>query len=271
MGKMNDYAALKRENSYARYNNHMVNLYIGIDDTDNLDGPGSGVLADLLTQELHNNGLALCAAITRHQLLVDDRIAYTSHNSAMCFSAVCDQFKVAALISCAQQFLHEHAAPESDPGLSVVVDNGQLYREHLISFGLKAKRCMVDKKEAYALAQTLGVHLSEHGGDGIGVIGALAATGLRLFGSDGRYRGWYPVGCVGEVTTVGWLVGYDFIDAVVAEDGTCLDETASIMFSESCLKTVLVNGRRVVPVVQDTSSSTQTCWKTLSRAMMKRF
>lgn len=249
----------------------MVNLLIGIDDTDNLDSPGSGVLADQLSRELHDNGLALCTAITRHQLLVDDRIAYTSHNSAMCFSAVCNESGVGDLIDYAQTFLQTHAVIEADPGLSVVVDNGNFDRKHLISFGHKAKRYMVDKQEAYDLAKTLGAHLSEHGGSGIGVIGALAATGLRLSGCDGRYRGWHQMGRAGEVTTAGWLTGHDFIDAVVADDGTRLDEKATVMLTESSLKTVLLNGCRIVPVANDATSTSPPCWKTLSRSMMKRF
>jgi hypothetical protein len=250
---------------------NMVEILIGIDDTDNLTSPGSGALAELLTQALHNSGLAQCTAVTRHQLLVHDRIAYTSHNSAMCFSAVCDESRLAELINCSKYFLQKYAAPESDPGLSVVINNDQLIREDLMSFGQKAKQCVVDKEEAYDLAHRLGVHLSEHGGDGIGIIGALASTGLRLFGSDGRYRGWHHMGHAGDVTTAGWLSGHDFIDAVVAEDGTSLAESATVRFSESLLKTVLLNGHRVVPVAKDTTSTSQPCWKTLPREMMKRF
>ncbi|MBE0583823.1 MAG: hypothetical protein IH612_08650 [Desulfofustis sp.] len=249
----------------------MMELFIGIDDTDKLDSPGSGVLADRLTQELHDNGLAQCSAITRHQLLVHERIAFTSHNSAMCFSADCQESKLAELINCAQYFLQKHADPASDPGLSVVINNCHLNREQLVSFGQRAKRYVVDKQEAYDLAKWLGVHLSEHGGDGIGVIGALAATGLRLSGSDGRYRGWHNLGHAGDSTTAGWLAGHDFIDAVVADDGTCLEASATVMFSESCLKTVLLNGNRVIPVVKEITAANKLYWKTLPREKMKRF
>ena len=65
----------------------MFNSYlIGIDDTDNLDGPGTGHRVRQLAVELQAAGLVLSEGITRHQLLVSPEIPYTSHNSSACLT-----------------------------------------------------------------------------------------------------------------------------------------------------------------------------------------
>ena len=59
-------------------------VYIGIDDTDNLTSRGTGSRARELIELLEEKKLAKGLAVTRHQLLVDDRVPYTSHNSSAC-------------------------------------------------------------------------------------------------------------------------------------------------------------------------------------------
>jgi hypothetical protein len=59
-----------------------------------------------------------------------------------------------------------------------------------MEFGINAKQTIFDKGAAYDLARSLDVHLSEHGGtEGGGVIGALAATGLRYSATMADSRG----------------------------------------------------------------------------------
>jgi len=55
--------------------------------------------------------------------------------------------------------------------------------------GRRATCSVLTKKEAYPLAEKLGIHLSEHGGTGDGVVGALAESGLRMTGNHCRFRG----------------------------------------------------------------------------------
>ena len=57
-----------------------MNIYIGMDDTDNLESRGTGHLARTIAQELAAEYQLL--GVTRHQLLVDERVPYTSHNSS---------------------------------------------------------------------------------------------------------------------------------------------------------------------------------------------
>ena len=85
---------------------------IGIDDTDNLESRGTGHLARQLARLLESaiSGLRI-GSITRHQLLVDPRIPYTSHNSSACVQAEFDENCRADVISIASHFLKMKVPP----------------------------------------------------------------------------------------------------------------------------------------------------------------
>lgn len=248
-----------------------MDILISIDDTDNLESPGSGTLAENMAMALQAKGLAECGDISRHQLLVHDAIPYTSGNSAMCFPARSLAGGLDAIIGFGQDFLQREAAAGSDPGLCVVHNDGRLDKDALIAFGQNAKKSIVSKDAAYHLAAGLGVHLSEHGGTGGGIIGALAAIGLRLHGSDGRLRGWHRLGNPGDRTTPADLCTHPGIDAVVSETGERLGDNTPIVFSDETIKTVLLEGLRVVPVTRSSRGSGGCDWVTLSRKAIKRF
>lgn len=168
-----------------------VDLLIGIDDTDNPYTPGTGRRARALLQELDAAGLGSPAGATRHQLLVDDRIPYTSHNSSACLawrSAGGDPHAVRPeIIGLAGRFLERVCPPDADPGLAVVAPRELDDTAPLIEFGGRAKREVLHPSEARELAAALGVHLSGHGGTQDGTTGALAAVGLHLSGNDGLF------------------------------------------------------------------------------------
>jgi hypothetical protein len=170
----------------------VVDLLIGIDDTDNLSSPGTGRRARALLDELEAAGLGTPAAATRHQLLVDDRIPYTTHNSSACLAwrspdSNPDAVR-SAIIEFAGRFLERVCPPEADPGLAVVIP-GHLAEtaSALVDFGCRAKREVLHIGQARHLAAELGAHLSGHGGTHDGVIGALAGVGLHLSGNDGLF------------------------------------------------------------------------------------
>ena len=59
-------------------------MFIGIDNTDLPDSPGTGKLVRRLGSQLEAHGQGRPLGVTRHQLLVHPSILYTSHNSAAC-------------------------------------------------------------------------------------------------------------------------------------------------------------------------------------------
>ena len=248
-----------------------MHIYLSVDDTDNLDSPGSGHLAEAMAKELQRLGLtSQWANITRHQLFVHEDIPYTSHNSSMCFPAIIEGNKLADVIQFAKEFLQKASAPGSDPGLCVAVDSESLDRQSLINFGLQAKKTVFTKQDAYALAQKAGVHLSEHGGTGDGIVGALAGIGLRLHGSDGRFRGWLSFGKAGQTISHKILCSHVAVDAAVDDEGVILPENAQIIFAEDNVKTVCLNHRQVVPVTR-TGHAYGSRWITLTKSAVKHF
>ena len=67
---------------------------IGVDDTDNLESRGTGHRVRQLANCLAQQELAQPLGITRHQLLVDPRIPYTSHNSSACLLVDANETRV---------------------------------------------------------------------------------------------------------------------------------------------------------------------------------
>lgn len=166
-----------------------MKVLVCIDDTDSLDSMGTGELAEILAKTVEERGMGRCSGVTRHQLLVHPDVPYTSHNASMCFITEMVETKLGYLTSYASEFVQLASAMGSDPGLCLAVFDKIPEPAKLVAFGEKAKCQVVTKKEAYSLAKNLGIHLSEHGGTGQGVIGALAGAGLRLIGNDGRFNG----------------------------------------------------------------------------------
>ena len=165
---------------------HDVHL-LAMDDTDNLDSPGTGFRARELALLLAERRLATPIGITRHQLLVHEAIPYTSHNSSACLvlRGVRDP---TAVFSFSCTYLQDAAAPGSDAAL-VLVERARA-SEDMLSWGQRAKREVLTLQAARALAgrehDECGLLHAELTGTGGGLIGSLAAVGLNAHGHDGR-------------------------------------------------------------------------------------
>ncbi|MFA7406121.1 MAG: hypothetical protein WC007_19165, partial [Pelobacteraceae bacterium] len=209
-----------------------MQILISIDDTDNLDSPGTGALASQIAADLESNGWGTSSFITRHQLLVHPDIPYTSHNSSMCFQADIKDECLEQVIRHAAGFLARESAAGSDPGLCVAVIDRLPESDELLRFGRSAKESVLTKEAAYDLARRTGIHLSEHGGTGQGVIGALAGAGLRLGGNDGRLKGQLNIGAPGTVLDVALLVSRDDVDEVRSLDGATVENRDMVRLGE---------------------------------------
>jgi len=157
-------------------------LYIGLDDTDNLESRGTGHLARCIATSLAAQAPVL--GVTRHQLLLDPRVPCTRNNS--CAAVLLDgngQLDPNRVLQQVRALVLDDFQPGSDPGLCVA----QRVPPEVVAFGQRAKRELVTQAEARALAAAHGIPLLGLGGDEGGVIGALAAVGLAASADDGRY------------------------------------------------------------------------------------
>jgi hypothetical protein len=160
---------------------------IGIDDTDNVESRGTGHRVRQLADWLTENNLAKPQGITRHQLLVDHRIPYTSHNSSACVSIETEDSN--DVWEASREFLLRESAVGSDVGLCIV--EWDAVTEDVQSFGRRAKLEVLTMLEAQETASRSNIRSEGLTGTGGGVIGALAGVGLHRAGNDGRFL-WLP-------------------------------------------------------------------------------
>ena len=237
-----------------------MEILICVDDTDDLAKTTStGKIAEAIETRLIESAAFESKGITRHQLLLDERIKYTSHNSAMCLALtspenVNDLSGRAlrelqnAIVKTGIDCVIELKAAEADPGLCVLFPEKLRHPSDLISFGVSGQNTVLTKVQAYALAQKERLHLSEHGGDGSGVIGAICGAGLRLSGFDGWFRGKLKPGAIG---VSGRTVSARELTAKtglpVLYEGTPLQADQQIELKEG-IKCLLMNHQKVIAV-----------------------
>ena len=172
-----------------------TNLLVGIDDTDTDAGKGTGSVARGLLTSFDEQRIGAALGATRHQLLLDPAIAYTSENATHCVALKAShRLEVTAIAEMVLAFVEAEAAPGSSPGIAIVRDaswEDPGVTSRLVAFGQSAKTEVLDPDSAIGLAGDLGVHVSGHGESNRGVVGALAAVGLHLSGDDGLFS-WMP-------------------------------------------------------------------------------
>lgn len=254
-----------------------MRILVAIDDTDTIkvegvEIRGTGELASMIKQAIEEHSWGRCEPITRHQLLIHPDIPYTSHNSSMCFRADIDAACLDAIISYASNFLARESASDADPGLCVAVIDRLSRPGWLIAFGYMAKNYVLSKEEAYDLAEVLGIHLSEHGGTGQGVIGALAGAGLRLSGNDGRFKGKLKISAENGIVSAGQICSSGKIDMVKSlEDGIVLADDELIVLGDM-VKAILLDGQAVLPVYAVNREDTgKPKWQSYSKNQLKDF
>lgn len=193
---------------------------IGIDDTDDMESKGTGEIASELIKIIETMGYGKCGYITRHQLLIHPDIKYTSHNSSMVFEALCDSARAIEMKSMLCAHVKKESSPLSDPGLCIFCPDDTGDCTELLKFGYLAKNKVLAKESALSLAEKHNVFLTELGGDGSGVIGALAGAMLRYGRNDGELKGGAKNFRSESTYKISDLLASEFIDDVKTVDGT---------------------------------------------------
>ncbi|MGX9462181.1 DNA-binding protein [Shewanella sp. A14] len=245
----------------------MNNWLISIDDTDDIGTKGTGEIAEEIAQILADISGGKASFITRHQLFVHPDIPYTSHNSSMCFS-LCSPLSQDEILRHAVAHLVSESAPAADPGIAILNLDSANDVSILIDFGRKAKSEVITKDTAYALAEKMNLSLTEHGGTGQGVIGALAGLGLRLMGCDGRVKGKIRLGQLDDVPleqSVADILTQTGLDAVVSTDQyhLKLDERVQL---KGKVKAVYLEHKFVLLVHRDVD-----VWRNVSKQVLQHY
>jgi len=222
-----------------------LRTYIGFDDTDNKDSDfGTGKIArrfeNIMPEGCHMWG------VVRQQLLIDERIPYTSHNSSACVVVdLSDPSLKNVLISMASEYIEREAAEGSDPGLCIACE-GDSALTQLMSFGHLCTRQIVTQKDAIKAAS--GIHISGHGGTSDGIIGAAAAVGLTVSGWSGRFIEFAELRRFPDMVTVSELEKYGILVVSLDRDAM-VPAPEDIIYTKGWLRPRLWGQRPILPVL----------------------
>jgi hypothetical protein len=241
---------------------------VGIDDTDDPESRGTGHLVRDIGARIAAAGLAEVRGISRHQLFFDPRIPYTSHNSSLCLDADIAPDRVGELAEHCRGYLRAESAPGADAGLCIVA--WPQVSADVIAFGRRAKTEIVTQQEARTLAAREGLLLEGLTGDQGGVIGALAAVGLRKTDNDGRFN-WRPgMREAGPLVSVEALLRTTGIDAVRSISGRAVDAD-DIIDVRPWPRAILAEGRAVL-LVEEAGEEDGNCnWRLARKDIIKRY
>lgn len=232
-----------------------LKYYICIDDTDNYESIGTGELLENLCFEAKRRKLGKAGFIVRYQLFIHEDIPYTSHNSSMCVDFETDSPD--ELYSFACTYLTDSSAEGSDPGICMLRNDESIDYSSLLDFGIRATKEVVTKQEAYSLAEFFGpdVMLSEHGGTGIGVIGALAGAALRAGKAEGKIKGkLYPPEDKNEFSFEEFSQRYH-IEQFTDEEEKIVEDTGETIEFWMPTKTFYINGKITAILCRDENGS----------------
>lgn len=238
--------------------------FIALDDTDNKDSRGTGFKSRELGKLIVEKNLGIVESISRHQLFVHEKIAFTSQNSSACL--IVDTDKPDQLRELCKAYLIDVAEIGSDAGLCFAhIDQ---INEKILDWGNRAKKEILYKEDAFKLAEESGIFLEAYTGERIGVIGALAAIGLRRAGNDGRniwlkglelrdLKGVYKAGELRKIIN---------IQAIISKDGGEINDGDRIEVGE-WLRPPIKNNKNTIIVEQSNDKSYE--WKSVSKDYIK--
>jgi hypothetical protein len=231
-------------------------IYIGIDDTDVLGGPGTGRVAKGLAQCLVEKGLVKSLGVSRHQLLIDKRVRCTSHNSSKGLALVTERPE-SDLYGPAIDYMKGCFVEGADPGLCICPE--EKINSEILEYALSSRTELLCKEDAVRLAEKYGIFLRELGGDGGGIIGALASVGLRAGGNDGRLVDLRGIKEIKGLVSVGEVLDRTDIIRVQDIEGNFLKKEEMID-SRDWLRPSLVDGQPVLRVKPVTSQTGDKVW-----------
>jgi hypothetical protein len=242
-----------------------MRVYVSVDDTDSKESRGTGFRARQMGSELMLAGHGKVLGVTRHQLFVHESIPYTSQNSSNCLEVETNNAE--KLWDFCKRFMIREALPGSDVGLCIAaIEDIPVEVEE---WGRRAKREVLTQQEAIQIAEKNEIKLEGLTGTKDGIIGALAAIGLRNSGNDGRFI-WQPGKQLRDLTgslTVEELLRGTQIDAVMTRDGKILDPDDMIDLTD-WVRAVLIDKKTYIIAERNLKKSGND-WKTADKLYLK--
>lgn len=247
----------------------LVDVLIGLDDTDNLESCGTGFHARTIASELKTKGLASPVHITRHQLLMSPLVPYTSHNSAACVGVNAEAGNIPSILDYCRDYLLANSAEGSDAGLCVAAESA--ITAEIQRFGFLCKRRRVYQQDARRLAEAHTLPLLGLTGTHDGIIGALSAVGLHASGSDGRLLWLKGVReMTDRIVDLGELFASTGLDIIQSVEGEVLTDPSLKIAMGSWPRAVWMNGEAVL-IVEKGDEHDEADWRVAGKHYLKQF
>ena len=245
-----------------------MRLLIGIDDTDNKESRGTGYNSRQLAAAIENAKLGRVHGITRHQLFVHPEIPYTSQNSSACLDVNMEN-KSNQFIQFCRDFMLKIAANGSDVGLCIA--ESDIVPEEIIQWGIGAKSIVLKMQSAMELSEKNAIYLEGLTGTRDGVIGALAAVGLRKGGNDGRFIWLHAIKNLRDIEQgvhpVELLVSQSGVDIVQSIENENIKLTDKI-FLNGWARPILQQNKAVL-LVEKTINNCNYEWRCATKELVK--
>jgi hypothetical protein len=164
-------------------------FYLGIDDTGPPGKSGSSQTALALGLHLQARKLVRLVHVSAHALVPAAEVPHSSLNHAYCLTLEGETQQLREIDMESRVYLMHNAAAGANPGFALAPR--ELVNERILNWGKACQMMLLERREALDLARSQGITSAGFTGSGSGVIGALAAVGLRSSGSDGWIT-WLP-------------------------------------------------------------------------------
>jgi len=244
-----------------------MKILIGIDDTDNKESRGTGYNSRQLAAAIETENLGKVSGITRHQLFVHPDIPYTSQNSSACLEVSIENLK--GITYFCRSFMLEIAAIGSDVGLCIIEKSK--VTEEIVKWGTDAKSVVLKMGGATEKAQRNSIFLEGLTGTKDGIIGALAAVGLRAGGNDGRFIWLNSKKNLRDIEdgihTVTELINQSGIDKIQSDGNEIINPKDNVYLNEWA-RPVLRNNQSVL-LVEKAINNQNYEWKCAAKEFVK--
>lgn len=159
-----------------------MELLVFVDDTNSVDDEVKDTfyIVSKLSEMIENSDMGKIQEVLSHQLLKDESVHYTNENITSGFwihTALRNEMEI---LDFATVYIEQLASEYASPGIGFLKYDNEVDYTELIEFGKRAQVEQVSVSDAFETAETYGVVLRKCGGDGNGVIGALAGIALTL-------------------------------------------------------------------------------------------
>lgn len=246
-----------------------MKIFVAIDDSRQLDGGKAGETASLLGKFIEENGWGRSSIPSRHRLYPHPDTACKKHNTARSFLADIGEQYLADFIDYACRLVRSTGTPDSNAGLAVAIPELMENPDELIEYAYRVKEGLVSKDEALKFKNKPGLYLFELNGSGRGIIGALAAAGLRITGNDGQFRGKLQIG-TGEdyIASVKEIIDKSYVEQVKNMDFENISDSEYVRMGEK-VKIVLLDNKYTLMVFPTEIEYPK--WQTSTTHMLRAF